>query len=130
MAEAILKTWPAFMASRKTLEVFSHEWTTFYFSLGRGKPTRPVSQLWFTHRGRILGNFEIAEIVKNAGQLPKLRSLSNEVSEWQIKRDNWVAICFEPIVRLKENIYYCGFRGWRYFDLKSYRLLQESRILL
>jgi len=118
---AILKTWPAFMPSRKVLEVFGHDWGRFYFTLGRGKPQKPIEQLWFTHRSRILGYFAVGEIVQNVGQLPKLRSLSGETSEWQIKGDRWVAICPPPFHRLKEKLYHEGFRGWRYFDLDSYR---------
>ena len=118
---AILKTWPAFMPPRKVLEVFGHDWGRFYFTLGRGKPQKPIEQLWFTHRSRILGYFGVGEIVQNVGQLPKLRALSGEISEWQIKGDRWVAICPPPFHRLEEKLYHEGFRGWRYFDLEAYR---------
>lgn len=126
---AILKTWPAFMPPRKVLEVFTHDWGNFYFTLGRGRPKDPaVDQIFYTHRGRILGHFDIRQIVQNVGQLPKLRSLSGETSEWQIKGDNWVAICPPPFHRLEEKLYHDGFRGWRYFDLESYRGTVGARI--
>ncbi len=127
---AIIKTWPAFMPIRKTLEVFNHDWVNFYFTLGRGRPSRMIGLLYFTHRGRILGHFEICDVVQNIGQLPKLRSLSGETSEWQIKLDRWVAICQPPFRRLKEKLYYEGFRGWRYFDLAAHRGTLDSMVQL
>ena len=127
---AIIKTWPAFMTTKHTLEVFRHDWAQFYFSLGRGKPVHTPEQLYFTHRGRILGHFNISEIVRNEGQLPKLESLSGETSEWQIGWRNWVAICRKPIKLLGEKLYYMPFRGWRYFDLEKHRGSLDSKIRL
>jgi hypothetical protein len=127
-ASAILKTWPAFMPPKKVLQVFSHEWGRFYFTLGRGKPQRPIDQLWYTHRGRILGYFCIGEIVQNVGQLPKLRAIDGTESEWQIRGDAWVAICPPPFLRLREKLYHEGFRGWRYFDLDAYRGTTASKV--
>ena len=118
---AIIKTWPAFMLPKKVLQVFTHDWGNFYFTLGRGKPQRPIEQIYFTHRGRILGYFDITRIVINDGSLPKLRSLSNIESEWQIKDDRWVAICGPPFHALSEKLYHEGFRGWHYFDLEEHR---------
>lgn len=110
------------MPPRKVLEVFTHDWGRFYFTLGRGRPKDPcVYKIYFTHRGRILGDFSIDEIVQNVGQLPKLRSLSDTESQWQIKGDRWVAICSPPFHRLEEKLYHEGFRGWHYFDLEAYR---------
>ena len=125
---AILKTWPAFMPPKKVLEVFTHDWGRFYFTLGRGCPKRTPEYLYYTHRGRIIGHFWIEEIVQNVGQLPKLRSISGEESEWQIKGDAWVAICPPPFYRLKERLYHEGFRGWRYFDIEEYRGLISSKV--
>src|SRR6266566_4279685 len=102
------------MDSRHTLRVFTHPWGRFYFSLGRGRPKQPVERIFFTHRGRILGHFAVSALVQNTGQLPKLRSLNDEESEWQIKGDAWVAICAPPFERLKARVYHEGFRGWRY----------------
>ena len=117
------------MTYQKTLEVFSHDWGTFYFTLGRGKPQRPIEQIWHTHRGRILGYFDITEIVRNLGDnLRRLRRISGEKSEWQIKLMNWVAVCPPPFHPLAEKIYHEGFRGWRYFDLESYRGTIDSKI--
>jgi hypothetical protein len=127
---AILKTWPAFMSPKKVLEVFTHDWPIFYFTLGRGKPRTAPTQLYFTHHGRILGHFDIEEVVQNSGQLPKLRSISDRESEWQIKPDRWVAICEPPFHRLEEKIYHEGFRSWRYFDLDRYRDMPESKVRL
>jgi len=69
---AILKTLPTFFA-RGDIDRFFSAFSTFYFTLGCGRPQQgSVTELWFTHHGRILGHFEIEEIVQNAGQLPKL----------------------------------------------------------
>lgn len=125
---AILKTWPAFMPPKKVLQVFTHDWGTFYFTLGRGCPKQIVEQIYYTHRGRILGHFDIHCIVRNDGSLPKLRSLSDVESEWQIKGDAWVAICAPPFHRLEEKIWHEGFRGWRYFDLEVYRSTVGAKI--
>lgn len=125
---AILKTWPAFMTPQKTLEIFTHDWGHFYFTLGRGRPKRDPDQIWHTHRSRILGYHSVFQLVRNDGSLPKLRSLSDEESEWQIKGDNWVLICLPPFHQLKEKIYHSGFRGWRYFDLESYRRTIDAKI--
>lgn len=126
----IVKTWPAFMEPGKVIEVFTHDWGNFYYTLGRGRPTKPVDTLFFTHRGRLLGHFDITRIVQNVGQLPKLRSVSDEESEWQIKLDAWVAICPAPFHRLDETLYYEGFRGWRYFDLEKHRSSIDSKVRL
>jgi len=126
----IIKTWPAFTAVRTVAEMFFDEkpcWCRYYFSLGRGKPQQPVEHIWFTWRGRILGSFEVEEIVCNVGQLPKLYSLSGKESEWQIRKDAWVAICASRCSRLRERIYMNGFRGWRYFDLEFYRYTVDAK---
>ena len=103
------------------LRIFAQRWACFYFTLGRGKPQQEIANLYFTHCGEILGRVTVQEIVCNVGQLPKLRSLENRVSEWQIKRDRWVAICPGPFVRLQgETVYHDSFRGWHYFDLTEY----------
>lgn len=102
----------------------------FYFTLGRGRPQRPPSELWYTHRGRILGWFGINEIVQNVGQLPKLTAIDGTESEWQIRGDAWVALCPPPFHRLEEKIYHEGFRGWRYFDLEAYRGTIGAKLLI
>jgi hypothetical protein len=126
----IIKTWPAQFTPRHVLEVFTHDWGEFYFTLGCGKPKQEIARLWYTHRGRILGSFKIDRIVIQDGSLPRLRSITGEFSEWQIKPDNWVAICPPPFTRLKEKLYYSGFRGWRYFDLEEWRGSLESKVQL
>jgi len=132
---AILKTLPTRFA-RGQLERFlgldgKPCWTTYYFTLGRGAPKREgVDELYFTHRGRILGNFSIAEIVQNAGQLPQLTTLDGDPSEWQIKADAWVAVCRAPFHRLSERLYHEGFRGWRYFDIEAHRGSLGSKVRL
>lgn len=127
---AIIKTWPALMHPRKVREVFTHDWGNFYFTLGKGKPKDQPTQIWFTHRGRILGFFLISKIVQNDGSLPKLRSLSDVESEWQIKLDNWVAVCEPPFFPLEERVFHEGFRGWRYFSLDSYRKTLDAKVRL
>jgi hypothetical protein len=123
----ILKTWPSSMPRKRVLAAFSH-FSTFYFSIGRGKPQRSIERLWYTHKGVIIGCFRVGVLKQNDGSFPKLRSITGDVSEWQIKRDMWTAICPGPFERLKERVYHSGFRGWRYFDLEQYKKLPESRI--
>jgi hypothetical protein len=129
----VIKTWPAFMQPRKVLRIFSYieaPFATYYFSLGRGRPKVQPDGIWFTYRGRILGCLPIIAIVRNDGSLPKLHRLDGEESEWQFKHDVWVAIADPPIERVREHLYYPGFRGWRYFDFESYRRRPEARIKL
>lgn len=132
---AILKTLPTRFARGELQRFLGLDgkpcWTIYYFSLGRGRPKRDgVDGIYFTHRGRIIGNFSIKEIVQNAGQLPMLTTLDGEPSEWQIKADAWVAVCRPPFHRMSERLYHEGFRGWRYFDLESYRGTVESKVRL
>ena len=127
---AIIKSWPGFFDRKRVLEVFTHPWADFYFTLGRGKPSKPIDELYYTHNGRILGHFKIREIVRNEGQLPKLTSITGETSEWQIKLGNYVAICEPPFVPLEEKLMYEGFRGWRYFAIDEYRGSLDSQVRL
>lgn len=128
---AIIKTWPSFMPYKKVMEVFTHDWGNFYFTLGRGKPAQEIQELWYTHRGRILGHFNVSTIVRNLGNnLPKLRSITGEVSEWQIKLMNWVAVCGPPFHPLEEKLYYEPFRGWRYFNLEKHRGTLDAKVRL
>lgn len=134
---AILKTLPVRFA-RGELERFlgvgegNKPFCLYYFTLGRGRPQRPdpVTQIYFTHRGVIIGHFEIEEIVQNKGQLPLLTTLDGEPSDWQIQPDRWVAVCRPPFHRLEEETFHTGFRGWRYFDLKAYTGTLESKVNL
>ena len=135
---AILKTLPTRFA-RGQLEKFfgaddkgNKHFCNYFFTLGRGRPQRPepVTQLYFTHNGVILGFFVIQEIVQNKGQLPLLTTLDGDPSEWQIKPDRWVAVCVPPFMRLKPKVFHAGFRGWRYFDLDAYRGTLESKVRL
>lgn len=129
MAE-IIKTWPANVDARTVAHIFGDEcvFATFYFTLGRGKPKQPVDRLWFTYQGRILGSFKVLEIKQNDGSLPKLRSITDEESEWQIRPDHWVAICKGPMERLTDRVFMSGFRGYRYFDLNEYRKTNEAKV--
>ncbi len=128
---AILKTWPAFMPPKKVLEVFTHQRSVFFFTLGRGRPQQTVTEIYHTHRGRILGHFTVDAVVRNMGDnLPKLTAIDGTESEWQIKLMNYVAICPPPFYPLEEKLYHEGFRGWRYFDLDAYRGTIGSRVRL
>jgi hypothetical protein len=123
---AILKTLPTRFARGQIERFFGLDgqpcWTTYYFTLGRGRPKQSnPTELYFTHQGIIMGHFQITEIVQNAGQLPKLTNMDGDPSKWQIPGDAWVAVCRPPSQRLKEKLYHEGFRGWRYFDLEAYR---------
>lgn len=109
------------MSREKVLEIFNHPWAEFYFTLGRGKPQNTPEELWYTHRGEIIGFFKVREIVRNLGDnLPKLESISGETSEWQIKLMNWVAICPHPFFEAPERTFMTAFRGWHYFDWKQH----------
>lgn len=126
----IIKTWPRAVTARVTARLFSETnppFVKFYFTLGRGRPHQQIDRIWFTYQGRILGYFHIETIVVNDGTLPRLRSIENEESEWQIRKDAKVAICSSPCVRLRERLFMDGFRGWRYFDVDAYRAVPESR---
>ena len=127
----IIKTWPANTNPRTVAEIFrsgESTFATYYFTLGRGKPRHPVDRLWFTWRSRILGSFAVSRIVINDGSLPKLHRLDGGDSEWQIKPDRWVAICDQDCIPLDERLYYSAFRGWRYFDIDTYRTTPDSRV--
>ncbi len=157
----ILKTWPAFMSRARVLKAFGH-FSEFYFTIGPRKPLKTINRLWYTHQG------EVDRLVQNDGSFPQLRSITGEVSEWQIKPDRWVAICKGPFSRLRPcknclaplyqtnkligpfhvsthaacckvhvedgvaefggHIYHEAFRGFRYFDLDSYRETMEAKI--
>jgi hypothetical protein len=132
---AILKTLPIRFARGRLEEFLGVNKPTFcvyYFTLGRGRPRRPdaVTEIFFTHRSRIIGHFEIEEIVRNEGQLPKLTTLDGGPSEWQIKPDAWVAVCRPPFHPLRSKVYHSGFRGWRYFDLKTYSVSIDAKVLI
>jgi hypothetical protein len=128
---AIVKTWPSKFPRSKVLQVFNHEFAVFYFTLGRGRPAKEIDELWYTHRGQIIGHFKVASIVRNLGDnLPKLRSLTGEVSEWQIGLMHWVAVCKPPFFPLKERLFMLGFRGWHYFAIDSYRGSLDAKVRL
>lgn len=75
----------------------------------------------FTHRGVLLGHFDVGVVVQNVGQLPKMTTMDGDPSEWQIKPDRWVAVCVPPFHKLEETLYHEAFRGWRYFNVELYR---------
>ena len=130
-SDAILKTWPGWMPRSKVLEVFQYDWGQFYFTIGRGRPSQEPKEMYYTHRGEIIGYFTITAITRNLGNnLPKLRSISGETSEWQIKLMNWVAICDPPFHKLNEKVFHPGFRGWRYFDLPTYKRTLDAKVRL
>jgi hypothetical protein len=129
MAE-IIKTWPACVSAATTARMFSPTVPAFHrycFTLGRGRPKEQIEKLWFTYAGRILGYFEVEEIIVNDGSLPRLHRLDGGESDWEIRKDAKVAICAAPCVRLKERLFMAGFRGWRYFDLVWYRESGEGK---
>ena len=132
---AILKTLPTRFARGQLERFFGLDgkpcWTTYFFTLGRGRPKRDdVDELYFTHHGRIIGSFKISDVVQNAGQLPKLTTLDGKPSQWQIPPDAWVAVCAPPFRRLSQRLYHEGFRGWRYFDLEHYRGSLAAKVRL
>jgi len=129
----IIKTWPVAVTAKATAQVFSPKhppFVRYYFTLGRGKPKQAVERMWFTYQGRILGWFEVEEIVCNDGSLPKLNRLDGSPGEWQMKKDSWIAVCAPPCHRLTERVYMDGFRGFRYFNFEEYRGTTEARFRL
>lgn len=125
----IIKTWPADMDAKTVARIMSPKgcFARYYFALGRGKPKQKVDRLWFTYRGRILGSFFVEEVVCNDGSLPKLNRLDGQPSEWQIKKDAWVAICVPGCERPPERTYHEPFRGWRYFSYENFRGTMEAK---
>jgi len=124
----IIRTWPASAKQKVVAEMFAlrPRWCRYYFTLGRGTPKQSIERLWFTYQGRILGSFGVDEIVCNVGQLPKLHSIDDEDSEWQIPKDAWVAICTD-FTRAKARVFMDGFRGWRYFDFEAWKATPDSK---
>lgn len=125
----IIKTWPANVSPKIVARIFSFNapFTYFYYTLGRGKPTRPLERIWFTYQGRILGSFKILEVVVNDGSLPKLHRLDGGESDWQIKPDYYVAIC-NCFVKAPDRRFMSGFRGFRYFNYAEYIRTPDSRM--
>ncbi len=135
---AILKTLPTRFA-RGDIERFlglgakKPAWCNYYFTLGRGRPRRDgftLRQLYFTHKGIVIGYFDVAEVVQNVGQLPQLTNMDGDPSAWQIPGDAWVAVCPPPFHPLRDRVFHHGFQGWRYFDLQKYRSSLDARIRL
>lgn len=116
----------------------------FYFPIGRGMPKRsPVTRLYFTFRGRVMGWFKIAEfqvmcptllewMISETGSMPEnqdreptakcnLNLVYKGGKRWFPKLGTWVVFCSSPFHRTKKRIYMQGFRGFRYFDLKAGR---------
>lgn len=126
----IIKTWPSGIEAKKVARIFAPEgcFARYYFTLGRGKPKQPITRIWFTWSGRILGSFAIEKVVCNDGSLPTLSRIDGGESEWQIRKDAWVAVCVPGCDRLKERVFMPGFRGWHYFDLESYRTSAEAKL--
>lgn len=143
---AIIKTLPGRFARGHLDRFFGTAekpcFTTYYFTLGRGRPSKTepadpyldcpawsgIHQLYFSHRGILIGHFSVLCIVQNVGQLPLLTTLDGQPSEWQIKPDRWVAVCTPPFHRMEEQLFHEGFRGWRYFDLESHRGTVDAKI--
>jgi len=126
----IIKTWPAFIDPKTVARMFSPTvppWHWYYFTLGRGRPKEKIERLWFTYRDRILGFFHVEEIIVNDGSLPVLHRLDGGTSDWQMRKDAKVAVCPAPCVRMKERLFFSGFRGWRYFELDSYRETPDAK---
>jgi hypothetical protein len=127
----IIRTWPAAVPAKTVAEIFSDiPFGDFYFTLGRGKPKQPIERLWWTYQGRILGSFKVKRIVQNDGTLPRLSRLDGQESEWHIRPDHWVAICTSGCDRIRERVFYSGFRGFRYFDFNSYKNTPAAGIRL
>ena len=129
----LIKTWPLAVGADAVARIFSPDkkkapFGTLFFSLGPRKPKNlPITKLWFTYNGRILGHFVVDELVVNDGTLPRLNRIDGTEGEWQIRKDAWVALCKPPCVRLTERVFYSSFRGWHYFSLEEWKQNPESR---
>jgi hypothetical protein len=133
LMSAIIKTLPVRFARGQIERFFGLDgkpcWTTYYFTLGRGRPKQSdPDKLYFTHKGIIIGFFNVVEIVQNVGQLPKLTNMDGDPSAWQIKPDAWVAVCRPPFFLLEKKIYHEGFQGWRYFNFVAYSRTIASKL--
>src|SRR3954471_12612489 len=113
----VIKSWPSFMHPRKVLMIFNERpaFPSYYFTIGRGKPKRDVERIWFTYRSRILGHFDVRQVIRNVpGAIPPLRRIDGSEREWQIKPYNWVVVGAPPFHRLRERLYMEAFRGFHY----------------
>jgi hypothetical protein len=117
------------MDPRKVLRIFNGPvFDYYYYSLGRGKPKTRPEAIWFTYRGKILGQLPIVAIIQNDGTLPPLWSVENPEKRWEFRPGVWIAIAHPPMKRLHGTYYYAGFRGWRYFDFEVYRKSLDARM--
>ena len=129
----IIKTWPANVDTRAAAAMFNEVQSTYgayFFALGRGKPAQDIDHVWFTFRGRILGNFKVDRFVVNDGSEAVFEHLNRACGEggWTIPHDYWTCICESGFTKLRERLFMPGFRGWRYFDLNSYRSTAAARM--
>ena len=120
----------------------------YYFTLGRGRPKQSVEHLFFTFQGRVLGWFDVEDIRANIGKWaefvetgttmekategPRAANVyqSQEGNIWTPKPGAWLIFCPPPFHLLEERIFFSGFQGFRYFELKSYRKTFEAKVLL
>lgn len=128
----LIKTWPAQVSFRRMCRVITDPEMRFYFSLGRGHPHQEVERIWFCHRGRIRGSFQIEEIIRyeKPADLPPVLAMDGTESRWQFRPGIWVAMCPPPFIPLRERLYMTGFRGWHYFNFFSYRRSLDAKIKL
>jgi hypothetical protein len=120
----------------------------YYFTLGRGRPKQHVEHLFFTFQGRVIGWFDVEEIVTNLGTWAEFvedgttmeestgrqRAVSvyqdREGKAWKPNPGAWLILCPPPFHLLQEEIFFSGFQGFRYFDLESYRKTFDAKVLL
>src|SRR5260370_8156977 len=100
---AILKTLPTRFARGQIERFFGLDgkpcWSTYFFTLGQGKPKRYTpTQLYFTHKGIIIGHFVMADILQNPGHLPKLTNIDGNPSSCQIPRDAQTTLTRPPFI--------------------------------
>lgn len=150
----IIKTIESWRDPRRVLRFLTnhngceHDWA-FFFSLGRAKPKQPVERLFFTFQGRILGWFDVLDIIYNSPQFeasvsggttldqattpdqpPRqlVRYRERNGGEWRPKMDSALVLCRPPFFRVEEKLYHEGFRGWRYFDLEAHRKTLDAQV--
>ncbi len=120
----------------------------YYFTLGRGRPKQPVERLYFTFQGKVIGWFDVEDIVANDGKWNDFISGFNTMDQatgrqrvanvykdqegdiWAPKLGVWLVLCPPPFHLIEEQLYFSGFQGFRYFDLYSYRKTLDARIPL
>jgi hypothetical protein len=122
---AALKTIEGWRDEPRVRKFLSTPWGFFIFSLGRGRPKRPIERLYFTFRGRIFGWIHVTAVEENTGQYDQhLKTMFGD--GWRPGRI--ICRCAPPFHFIDELVFHRGFQGWRYFDFDVYRNSEAARL--